>query len=122
MIDSIALLTPSVSTGKLRALAVTGANRLPAAPDLPTMIEAGIAGYEYRSWMGVAVPAGTPKAIVTRLNMELVRAMRPPEAQAWFTAQGGDAVGDDPEAFAAVVRADHARWGKLIREAGIVAE
>jgi tripartite-type tricarboxylate transporter receptor subunit TctC len=72
--------------------------------------------------MGVAVPAGTPKAAVTRLNMELVRVLRTPEAATRFAAQGGDVVGDDPEAFAAVVRADHARWGKLIREAGIVAE
>jgi tripartite-type tricarboxylate transporter receptor subunit TctC len=86
------------------------------------MMEAGIGGYEYRSWMGIAVPAGTSKAIVARLNTELVRALRTPDARAWFAAQGGDVVGDDPEAFAAVVRADHARWGKLIRDAGIVAE
>jgi tripartite-type tricarboxylate transporter receptor subunit TctC len=121
-IDSPSMQMQPVNAGKLRALAVTGASRSAVAPDVPTFIESGLAGYEYRSWMGIAVPAGTPKAIVTRLNQELVRALRQPEAKAWFAAQGGDVVGDEPEAFAAVVRADHARWGKVIRDAGIAAE
>lgn len=121
-IDSLAMQMPSVRTGKLRALAVTGTSRAASAPDVPTLNEADLAGYEYRSWMGIAVPAGTPKAIVARLNAELVRILRQPEAKAWFAAQGSDVVGDDPETFAAVVRADHARWGKVIREAGLVAQ
>jgi tripartite-type tricarboxylate transporter receptor subunit TctC len=121
-IDSPSMQIQPVNAGKLRALAVTGASRSAVAPDVPTFIESGLAGYEYRSWMGIAVPAGTPKAIVTRLNQELVRVLRQPDAKAWFAAQGGDVVGDEPEAFAAVVRADHARWGKVIREAGIAAE
>jgi tripartite-type tricarboxylate transporter receptor subunit TctC len=121
-IDSLAMQMQPVKAGKLRALAVTGTSRAATAPDVPTFIEAGLAGYEYRSWMGIAVPAGTPKAIVTRLNQELVRVLRQPDAKAWFAAQGADVVGDEPEAFAAVVRADHAHWGKVIREAGITAE
>jgi tripartite-type tricarboxylate transporter receptor subunit TctC len=121
-IDGLAMQMQPVSAGKLRALAVTGTSRTAAAPDVPTFIESGLAGYEYRAWMGIAVPAGTPKAVVTRLNQELVRVLRQPDAKAWFGAQGGDVVGDDPETFAAIVRADHARWGKVIREAGIAAE
>lgn len=121
-IDGLSMQMPPVNAGKLRPLAVTGTTRSSIAPDVPTVSEAGLAGYEYRSWMGIAVPAGTPKAIVTRLNQELVRVLRQPEAQAWFATQGGDIVGDDPETFAAVVRADHARWGKVIRDAGIAAE
>jgi tripartite-type tricarboxylate transporter receptor subunit TctC len=121
-IDSLSMQMQPVNAGKLRALAVTGTSRASIAPGVPTFVEAGLAGYEYRSWMGIAVPAGTPKAIVTRLNRELVKVLRQPDAQAWFAAQGADVVGDEPETFAAVVRADHARWGKVIREAGIAAE
>ena len=121
-IDSPSMQMQPVNAGKLRALAVTGKERSAVAPDVPTFIEAGLAGYEYRSWMGIAVPAGTPKTIVTRLNQELVRALRQPGAKVWFAAQGGDVVFDEPEAFAAIVRTDHARWGKLIREAGLTAE
>jgi tripartite-type tricarboxylate transporter receptor subunit TctC len=121
-IDGLAMQMPPVNAGRLRALAVTGARRSSTAPDVPTVSESGLAGYEYRSWMGIAVPAGTPKAVVTRLNQELVRALRQPEAQAWFASQGGDIVADTPETFAAIVRADHDRWGKVIRDAGIAAE
>ncbi len=121
-IDSLSMQMQPVNAGKLRALAMTGASRSAAAPDVPTLGESGLAGYEYRAWMGIAVPAGTPKAIVMRLNQELVRVLRQPDAKAWFGAQGGDVVGDDPETFAAVVRADQVRWSKVIREAGIAAE
>lgn len=121
-IDSPSMQMQPVNSGKLRALAVTGTSRASIAPGVPTFIEAGLAGYEYRSWMGIAVPAGTPKAVVARLNQELVKVLRQPDAEAWFATQGADVVGDDPETFAAVVRADHARWGQVIREAGIAAE
>jgi tripartite-type tricarboxylate transporter receptor subunit TctC len=121
-IDSLSMQMQPVNSGRLRALAVTGTSRASVAPGVPTFIEAGLAGYEYRSWMGIAVPAGTPKTTVARLNHELVKVLRQPDAQAWFAAQGADVVGDEPETFAAVVRADHARWGQVIREAGIAAE
>jgi tripartite-type tricarboxylate transporter receptor subunit TctC len=92
------------------------------APDVPTMREAGLARYEYNSWMGIAVPAGTPSSIVVRLNTELVRALRQPEVKAWFREQGGDVIGDASEDFARVVRADYMRWREIIHEAGIAAE
>jgi tripartite-type tricarboxylate transporter receptor subunit TctC len=121
-IDSLAMDMPAVRTGKLRALAVTGSSRAEIAPDVPTLREAGLGGYEYSSWMGIAVPAGTPRSIVDRLNTELVRALRQPEAKAWFREQGGEVIGDDPEDFARVVRADYVRWRVIIHEAGIAAE
>jgi tripartite-type tricarboxylate transporter receptor subunit TctC len=121
-IDSPLMQMPPVRTGKLRALAVTGSSRAEIAPDVPTLREAGLEGYEYNSWMGIAVPAGTPPSIVTRLNTELVRALHRPEAKAWFLEQGSEVIGDDPESFAAVVGADFGRWSRIIHEAGIAAE
>ena len=121
-IDNVALQWPQVKAGKIRALAVTGLQRLAVAPEVPTLAESGLAGYAYSAWMGVAAPAATPKDIVSRLNTELVRALRTTEAREWFAAQGGEVIGDSPETFAAVVRAEHARWGAIIREAGIKAE
>lgn len=122
MIDNLGLLAPQVAAGRIRALAITGANRVAAAPDVPTMAEAGLPGYEFTAWMGVAVPAGTPAALVTRLNAELVRALRTTGAQKWFESQGGEVVGDSPEAFARTVRSDHTRWRQVIRDAHIKPE
>lgn len=122
MTDNVGLLTQQVAAGKIRALAITGPKRVAAAPDVPTMAEAGMPGYEFTSWMGVAVPAGTPAAIIQRLNAELVRALRTPGAQAWFELQGGEVVADLPEAFAQAVRSEHARWREVIQDARIKAE
>jgi tripartite-type tricarboxylate transporter receptor subunit TctC len=121
-IDSPSSHGPHVTSGKLRALAATGAERLSAFPDVPTMAEAGVAGYVYHAWIGLLAPAGTPRHVVERLNGELVRVLRTPAAREWLGAQGGVAVGDSPEAFAAYIRADHQKWGRLIRETGIKAE
>jgi len=121
-IDSIAMQWPQAKAGKIRALAITGRQRVAVAPDVPTLVEAGLAGYEYSAWMGVAAPAATQKEIVSRLNADLVRALRSREARDWFAAQGGAVIGDTVEEFTEVVRADHARWGRIIREAGIRAE
>jgi tripartite-type tricarboxylate transporter receptor subunit TctC len=122
MTDNVGLLAQQVAAGKIRALAITGPKRLAAVPDIPTMAEAGFPGYEFTAWMGVAVPAGTPTAIVQRLNAELVRALRTPGGQTWFESQGGEVVADSPEAFAQVVRSEHARWRQVIQEARIKAE
>lgn len=121
-IDSLSSHGPHVKTGRLRALAVTGRERLPALSEVPTMAEAGVPGYEYRSWIGLLAPAGTPPATVAHLNRALVKAIRSPAAQRWFVEQGGVGVGDSPEAFAAFMRAEFQSWGTVIREAGIKAE
>jgi tripartite-type tricarboxylate transporter receptor subunit TctC len=122
MIDNVGLLAQQVAAGKIRALAITGAKRVASAPDVPTMPEAGLPGYEFTAWMGVAVPAGTPTAIVQRLNAELVRALRTPGGQTWFESQGGEVVADSPDAFAQIVRSEHARWRQVIQDARIRAE
>ena len=118
----VGLLAQQVAAGKIRALAITGPKRITAVPDVPTMAEAGLPGYEFTAWMGVAVPAGTPPALVARLNAELVRALRTPGAQTWFESQGGEVVADLPEAFAQAVRSEHARWRQVIQDARIKAE
>jgi tripartite-type tricarboxylate transporter receptor subunit TctC len=120
--DSPASHGPHVKAGKLRALAVTAPKRLTAFPDVPTMQEAGLPGYEYNSWIGLLAPAGTPQGIVARINALLVKSIKSPAGQDWFAAQGGVAVGDTPAEFAAHIRAENAKWGQLIREAGMKAE
>jgi len=120
--DSIVTALPQVRTGKLRGLAVTSAKRLATLPDIPTIAESGLPGYEYWSWMGICAPAGTPKEIISRLNTELAKILRTQEAHDWFAEQGGEPVIETPEEFAAYIRTEYAHWGKVIREAGIKAE
>jgi tripartite-type tricarboxylate transporter receptor subunit TctC len=121
-IDSPSSHGPHVKAGKLRALAVTSRQRLAAFADVPTMAEAGLPSYEYQSWIGVVAPAATPREIIRRLNAELVRAIRSPAAQELFASQGAVPVGDTPEEFDAFIRAEHEKWGRLIRESGIRAD
>jgi tripartite-type tricarboxylate transporter receptor subunit TctC len=118
-IDNIVIQLPQVRSGRIKALAVTSARRLTSLPDLPTVSESGLPGYEYSSWMGVCAPAGTPKEIITRLNREIATILKTPEARAWFAAQGGKPVVATPEEFGAHIKSEHARWGNIIREAGI---
>ncbi|WP_284618711.1 Bug family tripartite tricarboxylate transporter substrate binding protein [Aquabacterium humicola] len=113
---------PHVRAGSLRALAVTGARRVPSLPDLPTIAEAGVPGYEYAGWTGIAAPAGTPRAVVERLQAEIARIAATDEARQWFAATGADAGVLSPDAFGAFIRDEHARFGKLIRDAGLRAE
>ena len=120
--DGVVSQLPQVRAGKIRALAVTSAKRLPALPDIPTVAESGLPGYEYWSWMGIAAPARTPKEIITRLNAEITKILRTQEARDWFAEQGGEPVIETPEEFAAYIKTEYSRWGKLIREAGIKAE
>jgi len=122
MIDNVGLLSQQVAAGKIRALAITSPKRIAALPDIPTMAEAGLPGYEFTSWMGVAVPAGTPVAIVQRFNAELVHALRTPRGRTWFESQGGEVVADSPEVFAQIVRSEHESWRQVIQDARIRAE
>jgi len=120
--DSAAIQLPQVRTGKIKALAVTGSKRLPSLPDVPTVSESGLPGFEYWSWMGICAPAGTPKEIVSRLNRTIVGILSTPQAREWLAAQGGEPVGDTPEEFAAFIRAELAKWGAVVRAGGITAE
>jgi len=117
--SSIAAAIPFIREGRLVGLATTGPRRVPALAELPTMIEAGFPGFEVELWQGVFVPAGTPAAVVSRLNAEVVRALQTAELRAALAKVGNDPVGNAPPAAAAFVRAELAKWAKLVKDAGI---
>jgi tripartite-type tricarboxylate transporter receptor subunit TctC len=109
---------PQVASGKLRALAVTSAKRFPSTPDVPTVAESGLAGYEAVAWYGLFAPDGTPRDIVTRLNTEVVRIVRSPEVRDLFLKQGAEAFATSPEEFARIVERDVAKWAKVVKASG----
>ena len=113
---------PHIQAGRMRALAVTSLQRSQAAPEWPTVVEAGLPGYEAGIWFGVLAPAGTPKAVISRLNREIAAILRLPEISKNIVAQGGDVVASTPEEFTKILRADIVRLGKVIRQAGIKPE
>jgi len=113
---------PHIKTGKLRPLAVTGTRRWTELPDVPTLGELGVAGYETYNWFGILAPAGTPADIVAFLNRELVAIMKDPEMQAWLQARGAEAASGSAEAFAAYIRKDLEKWSRVVKETGVTAE
>jgi len=121
-IEGLTVQLPQVKAGRLRALAVTGPQRVASLPDVPTMAEAGLPGAEFQGWVGIAVPAATPKIIVARLYRDVSSILVTPEAHAWFGEAGAEARTDPPDVFAAAIRVEYAKWGKVIREAGIKIE
>ncbi|MDO9405477.1 MAG: tripartite tricarboxylate transporter substrate binding protein [Polaromonas sp.] len=119
---AISSVTQFLATNRVRGIATAGAKRTPLAPDLPTLTEAGLPGTSIDWWLGVLAPAGTPKDIVTRLNAEIVALCKQPEFRARLAAQGIDAVGSTPQAFAKVLRDEIPRWTQVVKTAGIKAE
>ena len=113
---------PAIKGGKLRALAVTSSVRLPVLPEVPTMAEAGLAGFESSNWQGVIVPAGTPRDIVQKLNAAINKVLAMPEIAEKITSQGNQVGGGTPEEFGAWIRAETAKWGKVVRDAGVRAD
>lgn len=111
-----------VRSGRLRALGMTGAKRSPALPDTPTIAEAGVAGYDFASWYGVLAPAGTPAGVVNALHEHLVKAMRAPELAERLVRDGTDIVATSPAQFAAHIKAELARWSKVVAAAGLRAD
>jgi tripartite-type tricarboxylate transporter receptor subunit TctC len=109
-----------IRAGKMRALGVTRSERLPMLPDVPTIAEAALPGFEAIGWNGILAPAATPRAIVDRLHREIVAALRNPEVLAQLTAQGIEPVGNAPEEFAKIIRADLAKWSQVLRRAGVL--
>jgi tripartite-type tricarboxylate transporter receptor subunit TctC len=109
-----------IKAGKVRALAVTGLKRSPALPELPTVAESGVPGYESLSWSGIAVPAGTPRAVIDRLNKDFNSILGTAEMRQKLTEQGAETMGGAPEAFAQHIRAERDKWSRLIREKNIV--
>ena len=109
-------------SGRLRALATTGAKRSPATPDLPTMIEAGLPGYVAANWFGTAVPARTPPAVVSKLSQEIARVMRLPDIGERLLSQGMEPTTSAPEEFSAYIRSEMTKWAKVVKASGAKAE
>ncbi len=116
-----AVQTPHVKAGRLRALAVSGPQRLAALPEVPTMAQAGVP-FEFVGWTGIAAPAATPKAVIARLHAELSKVLNSAEAREWFAAGGGEPGLLTPEEFEALIRAEHAKFGRVISDANIKLE
>jgi len=113
---------PNVKSGKLRALGVTSARRSPSAPDIPTISESGVSGYEFISWNAVHVPAATPKAVIGRIHGELVKAVGLPDVKERMFSLGMQVAGSTPDELGALVKSDIAKWSKVIKEAGVRVE
>jgi tripartite-type tricarboxylate transporter receptor subunit TctC len=111
-----------VKGGRLRALAVTSPKRLKAMPDVPTIAESGYPGFEASTWSGLVAPKGTPRPIVERLNAEVTKALKSPEMLAKLESDGSEPLGGSPQRFAEFLKAEHAKWGAIIKEAGIKLE
>ena len=122
MFDNLPTALPRAKNGQLKGLAVTSAKRNSLAPEIPTMEEAGVPGYEATAWFGVAAPAGTPKAVVDRLNMEFVKALRDPQNAQKLEALGLAMATDSPEGFAAFIAAESQKWRKVVVASGAKAD
>ena len=113
---------PQIRAGRLRPLAITSAARSPIVPDLPTVAEAGLPGYESVQWYGMLAPARTPRDIITRLHGEATRVLQQPEIKARFAGDGADPVGSTPEEFTRYIQSELTKWAKVARDAGIQQE
>jgi tripartite-type tricarboxylate transporter receptor subunit TctC len=118
MFDNVPPSLPQIKAGKLRALAVTSSTRAPALPDIPTVAESGLPGFEASSWFGVLAPAGTPPAIVAKLNAEIAKWLTTPEAKEKLAGIGANIAGGTPDDFARHIQAETAKWAKVVKESG----
>ena len=122
MFDGLPTGVPQVKAGKLRALGVTSSKRSELLPDVPTIAESGLPGYEAVNWFGFATTAGAPRAVVVKLNREMVRIIHLPEVKERLLALGAEPVGNSPEEFTQHIRSEAARWGKIVKALGIKAD
>jgi len=117
-INGVPPLLPHVKNQRLRALGVASEKRLALLPDLPTIAESGVPGYEVVQWYGVLAPAGTPRSIVTRVNADIVKFLSQPETAARMSGEGAIPSGSTPEQFGALIRSEIGRWAKVIKATG----
>lgn len=122
MFADLAVIQPHATAGKLRVIAVTGAKRLSSAPNLPTIAESGLPGYDVSPWFGVVAPAGVPRDIVTKLNTIIGAGLKSQDVLQRLNTLGYEPIGGTPEQFAATIKSDIAKYGKVIRAAGIKAD
>jgi tripartite-type tricarboxylate transporter receptor subunit TctC len=118
MFESTNSIAPHVKAGRVRALAVTGAQRAHSLPDVPTMIEAGVPGYEVTAWSGIIAPAGLPRPILNRLNAVVNHTIAEPQTKERLEQLGSEGGGGTPEEFAALIRKDSAKWAEVIKKSG----
>jgi tripartite-type tricarboxylate transporter receptor subunit TctC len=118
MMESLNSITPHAKAGRVRGLGVTGKLRSPAVPDIPTIAEAGVPGYEATTWNGIVAPAGLPKAILTTLNREINKTLASPSLRERFAVIGAEPSARTPEQFAELIRTEHAKWGDVVRRSG----
>jgi len=122
IMSSIVSGMPYAKAGRLRALAITTRTRSPALPELPTISESALPGYDFSSWYGLMVPTGTPQPVIGRLHDETVKALKLPDLQQRLASEGCDAVGSTPEQLAAYIKSEMARWAKVVKASGMQAE
>ena len=122
LFNTVGSVQPSVKSGRLRALAVTTTSRSGALPDVPTMAEAGLPGFELQSWFGLLAPAATPKPIISRLNAETIKALNTPEMKSAIEAMGANIMSGSPEQFADHIKSEIGRIGEIVKAAGIKTE
>ena len=120
--DSLLQALPFIRDGRLKALAVLGPVRSPQLPDVPTVAESGLPGYDLTNWFGLAAPAGTPKEIINKIYTDAVAVLQGQEVRERFSAMAATAAGTTPEQFGTLIREDSAKWARLIKEAGIKAD
>jgi tripartite-type tricarboxylate transporter receptor subunit TctC len=118
MFDAITTMAPNVQAGKLKALATSGRVRSSVLPEVPTVSEAGVPGYEAVIWLGIMAPAGTPKAIVDKLNVEITRIANAPEMKDAWAKQGAVAMSMKPEEFGRFMREDIEKWARIVKISG----
>ena len=116
--DNITTALPLVKAGRLRALAVTTATRSAVAPEVPTLAESALPGFEVGSWQGVFAPAGTPSAIVKRLNTEIVKILNLPDVKEKLAGLGAEPVGNTSEEFGALVKSEVVKWADVVKKSG----
>jgi tripartite-type tricarboxylate transporter receptor subunit TctC len=122
MFSSLVQTTPHIRAGKLRAIAVGGLKRSPVLPDVPTVDESGVPGYEGVNWWGMVAPAGTPQPIIDKLHLELTQVLASNETRTQFAREGADVVRMGPAEFKAYIGRELAKWEKVVKQAGIKAE
>ncbi len=120
--SSVPSALSQIRAGRLRAIAVTSAQRAQELPEVPTIAESGYRGFEASTWYGLLAPAGTPMTIIARLSVEVNRLLKTAEVRERLAAEGGEVLGGSPEQFALFLKAEHAKWGRVVRESGARAE
>ena len=118
-VQNITTIVPFVRGGRIRALGISSLERSPALPEVPTVASQGFPGFEAKEWYGLVAPGGTPRATVTRLNQEIVRIINSPDVRSRLLDLGADIVGDSPDQFGALIKAELVKWSKLVKETGI---